>query len=86
MSMIKRLIFRLRCPRQYWESRADALREGDGWVVGRTDIYSYHGGDGQYFHCAYPPNGERVEFRGSPVSALRRAVRYAERRSRKERA
>ena len=71
---------RLVRPRQYWEGRAQALRDKGGWFVGRTDMCSYLASDGGYVHYAYPPNnGERVQFRGSPVSALRRAVRYAER-------
>ena len=77
-SVMRNITQRLVRPRQYWEDRAQALGDKGGWFVGRTDMYSYL--DGGYAHSAYPPdNGERVQFRGSPVSALRRAVRYAER-------
>ena len=79
-SVIRNILQRIVRPCQYWEVRAQALRDKGGWFVGRTDMYSYLASDGRYVHYAYPPdNGERVQFRGSPVSALRRAVRYAER-------
>ncbi len=81
MSGLRIVLQRLVRPREYWERRAETLRAKGGWRVGRTDLYSYLASDGGYVHYAYPPDpiGERVRFRGTPVSALRRAVRYAER-------
>ena len=67
--------------RKYWENRAKRL---EGHTVGRTDMYSYSAEDGGYVHYAYPPNGERVAFRGSPRSALRKAVKWAERQNAQE--
>lgn len=64
-----------------WELRAFALSK-EGWYVGRTDMYSYV--DGKYVHYAYSPDGlESVPFFGSPRSALKAAVRYAEKKNRK---
>ncbi len=81
MSRLRMVIQRLFRPRKYWEGRAKALRAQGGWFVGRTDFYSYLPSDMRYVHYAYPPNndGKRVQFRGTPVTALRRAVLYAER-------
>ncbi len=69
--------------RSYWEKRADKLPRETGWFAGRTDMRSYLACDGGYVHYAYPPNdGERVQFRGTPMTALRRAVMYAEKMNR----
>lgn len=69
--------------REYWEKRADALPRDTGWFVGRTDMLSFSAVDGGYVHYAYPPddpngNKPRIPFRGSPTSALRKAVKFAE--------
>lgn len=62
------------------EKRADALRKAGGWHVGRTDITSQV--DGRYVHYAYSPLAfKRVPFFGTPLSALRQAVAYAEKRN-----
>ena len=73
--------------RGYWEKRAAKLPRETGWFVGRTDMRSYLACDGGYVHYAYPPNeGERVQFRGTPTMALRKAVLYAERMNRANKA
>ena len=88
IDLLKNIVKRLLFPRVYWECRAKALRNNDGWFVGRTDMYSYLC-DGGYVHYAYSPINctpqVRVGFRGCPVSALRKAVRFAERMNRQER-
>jgi hypothetical protein len=69
--------------REYWESRAEKL-EKPKWTVGRTDAFSYvedEKGTYRYIHYVYPPDElklERIGFRGGPIGALRKAVRYAE--------
>ena len=87
IELLKNIVKRLLFPRLYWECRAKALWNNDGWFVGRTDMYSYL--DGGYVHYAYSPINctpqVRVGFRGCPVSALRKAVRFAERMNRQER-
>lgn len=85
-NMIKNIFQRLVNPRQYWEGRAKALRDTNGgWYVGRIDMRScilVNDVRLEYIHYAYPPdNGERIPFFRSPVSALRRAVKYAERKN-----
>lgn len=75
--MIIRAVIRF-WSRKFWEERAAALPP-EGWTVGRTDMRSYLA-DGGYVHYAYSPNARtRVLFRGGPTTALRRAVRFAER-------
>ena len=65
--------------REQWEERAERLRCKKGWFVGRTDTWSYDM-TGGYVHSAYPPGrGDGVRFHGTPVTALRKAVLYAER-------
>ena len=87
IELLKNIVKRLLFPRLYWECRAKALWNNDGWFVGCTDMYSYL--DGGYVHYAYSPINctpqVRVGFRGCPVSALRKAVRFAERMNRQER-
>ena len=74
--------------RRYWEERAEMLRKSPPgvklWYVGRTDLYSYEVGLLRtcYVHYAYPPDdGKRVKFTGTPTSALRKAVKYAEKKN-----
>lgn len=62
------------------EKRAKALSNGLGWHVGRTDVTTWV--DGKCVHYAYSPLGyRRVAFFGTPLSALRQAVKYAEKRN-----
>ncbi len=76
---LKRMV--IHWSRKFWEDRAKTLPR-NGWYVGRTDMQSYmenNHGLYQCIHYAYPPNdGQRVGFFGGRVSALRKAVKYAE--------
>lgn len=66
--------------RSYWAARAKALRlRGQPWATGRTDIVSYDGYFSIMEHFAYGPDGQQKQFLGA--SALRAAVRYAEKRN-----
>lgn len=61
----------------YWENEAAKLTK-DQWHVGRTDMFSYL--EGSYVHYAYPPENleiDRIPFLGTPLSGLRKAVKYA---------
>jgi len=82
---LEQIVRRIFNPRKFWEDRAKKLPRSK-WHVGRTDMYSYTDDDkGRYcyIHYAYPPNdGQRIGFRGSPSSALRKAVIYAEKMNR----
>lgn len=78
-----RKVRRLVGTRLEWAKRAARLPRDTGWFVGRTDMMSYLADTGEYVHYAYPPNdGQRVQFRGTPVTALRKAVLYAEKMNR----
>jgi hypothetical protein len=80
---VKKLLFRFFNPREYWEERAKSLPRGK-YYVGRTDMYSYV--EGCYVHYVYSPDEseKRVPFLGNPTSALRRAVKYAEKLNRND--
>lgn len=84
-TVIKNIYKRIFSPRRYWELRAKALLYTGGWIVGRTDMYSFLGGN--YVHYAYPPDkiGVRFGFLGSPTGALRKAVLYAEKMNKEKR-
>jgi hypothetical protein len=80
---VARKVRRMVGTRLQWEKRAAKLPRDTGWFVGRTDLYLYFTRDCGYVHYAYPPNdGQRVQFRGTPVTALRKAVLYAEKMNR----
>ena len=67
--------------RQYWILRAEALRlRLQPWSVGRTDLASYDFHWGIIEHFAYGPDGQQKQFLGR--SALRSAVKYAQRMNR----
>lgn len=65
--------------RKFWVERADKLDSKRGWFVGRTDMISYDW-NGKIVHYAYPgtDGDKRVGFNGNFVSALRKAVLFAE--------
>ncbi len=72
---------------EYWEEEAAKLPK-NGWRVGRTDMYTYLP-NGTYVHYAYPPEKlkiNRVPFLGTPLSGLRKAVKYAKKMNEKAQA
>lgn len=86
ISFWERLKARFLNPRKYWEWRARMLDlrpalacHDDCWTVGRTDMLSY-AENGEIVHYAYSPDERmpRVAFYGDEVSALKKAVKYAE--------
>jgi hypothetical protein len=64
---------------EYWEEEAAKLPK-DGWRVDHKEMFTYRG---SYIYYAYPPKGERVPFLGTPLSGLRRAVKYAKKMNKK---
>lgn len=67
--------------RAYWALRAQALGlRNQPWRVGRTDLVSYDAKMNIVEHFAYGPGDQYKQFVGE--SALRSAVRYAEKMNR----
>jgi len=81
---LEQIVRRIFNPRKFWEDRAKKLPRSK-WHVGRTDMYSYTDDDKgrcNYIHYVYSQKNQRIGFFGSPVSALRKAVIYAEKMNR----